>query len=130
MDNVQAVLGFAGAALQGGAAGLRIEGADHALVNGTRPWRLFWCIELPQLAPTLLTAVLIRFIDGFRVFDNIYALMGSGPGGSTLSMSIYIYESFFKSAQLGKAMAASVMLFVAAFALLYALGRWVKREPS
>ena len=29
MDNVQAVLGFAGAALQGGAAGLRIEGADH-----------------------------------------------------------------------------------------------------
>ena len=29
LDNVQAVLGFAGAALQGGAAGLRIEGADH-----------------------------------------------------------------------------------------------------
>ena len=103
---------------------------EAALVNGTRPWRLFWCIELPQLAPTLLTAVLIRFIDGFRVFDNIYALMGSGPGGSTLSMSIYIYESFFKSAQLGKAMAASVMLFTVAFGLLYALGRWAKREPA
>ena len=38
MDNVQSVLGFAGAALQGGAAGLRIEGADSVrAVCATHP---------------------------------------------------------------------------------------------
>ncbi|MCW5223449.1 carbohydrate ABC transporter permease [Verminephrobacter aporrectodeae] len=100
---------------------------EAAAVDGTRPWRMFWAIEAPQLLPTLVIALLIRCIDGFRVFDNIYVLMGSGPGGSTMSLSIYIYESFFKSAQLGKALAASILLFLAAFGLLYASSRLIRR---
>jgi multiple sugar transport system permease protein len=100
---------------------------EAAAVDGTRPWRMFWHIEAPQLVPTLVVALLVRFIDGFRVFDNIYVLMGSGPGGSTTSMSIYIYESFFKSAQLGRALAASILLFLAAFVLLYAASRWMRQ---
>ncbi len=100
---------------------------EAASVDGVKPWRMFWAIEAPQLIPTLVIALLIRFIDGFRVFDNIYVLMGSGPGGSTTSMSIYIYESFFKSAQLGKALAASILLFLAAFGLLYAASRLARR---
>lgn len=101
---------------------------EAAAVDGTRPWRMFWWIEAPQLLPTLVVALLVRFIDGFRVFDNIYVLMGSGPGGSTMSMSIYIYESFFKSAQLGKALAASILLFLVAFGLLFASSQWIRRD--
>ena len=43
-------------------------------------------IELPLMAPTLAIAFFIRFIDGFRVFDNIYVLVGSGPGGEGAAM--------------------------------------------
>ena len=71
------------------------------------------------MRPTIAIAFFIRFIDGFRVFDNIYTLVGSGPGGSTASLSIYIYEAFFKQGAIGRAVAASVMLFVAFFALLW-----------
>ena len=55
----------------------------------------------------------VRFIDGFRVFDNVYTLVGSGPGGSTASLSIYIYEAFFRQGAIGRAVAASVLLFAA-----------------
>lgn len=103
---------------------------EAAAVDGTSPWRMFWAIEAPQLLPTLVIALLVRFIDGFRVFDNLYVLMGSGPGGSTMSMSIYIYESFFKSAQLGKALAASILLFAAAFVLLVASSHWMRRKEA
>lgn len=96
---------------------------EAAAVDGTRPWRMFLRIELPLMLPTLGVALFFRFIDGFRVFDNIYVLVGSGPGGVTRSMSIYIYEGFFRSGEIGRALAASMLLFGAAFALVALAGR-------
>ncbi len=91
---------------------------EAAVVDGTKPWRLFWTIELPLLVPTLFVACFIRFIDGFRVFDNIFTLVGSGPGGSTTSMSIFIYESFLRRGEIGESMVAAILLFIAAFTIL------------
>ena len=103
------------------------EMREAASVDGTRPWRMFWRIEMPLMWPTLGIALFIRFIDGFRVFDNIFVLVGSGPGGSTMSMSIYIYEAFFRSGDIGRALAASILLFGSAFGLLVLVGRLARR---
>ncbi len=103
---------------------------EAARVDGARTWRLFWYIELPQMLPVLAIAFFIRFIDGFRVFDNIFVLTGSGAGGSTTSMSIYIYLAFFKLGNIGKAVAASMLLFLAAFTLLVAVGRFRRRGTA
>ena len=105
------------------------EMREAATVDGTRPWRLFWKLELPLMMPTVFVAVFIRFIDGFRVFDNIYTLVGAGPGGSTTSMSIYIYETFLRRGEIGKSMAAAILLFAAAFILL-SFAQWVMRRAS
>jgi hypothetical protein len=59
-------------------------------INGNSMNRKIWNADAPSIEAAL------RFIDGFRVFDNVYTLTGSGPGGSTASLPIYIYESFFK----------------------------------
>jgi len=101
---------------------------DAAAMDGASAWgRLRW-IELPLMAPTLAIAFFVRFIDGFRVFDNVYTLTGSGAGGSTTSLSIYIYQSFFKEGAIGKAIAASILLFLASLALLYGLGALGRRR--
>lgn len=97
---------------------------EAAAVDGSRPWRTFWKVELPLLLPVLWVALFIRFIDGFRVFDNIYTLVGAGPGGITRSMSIYIYEAFFRSGEIGQAVAASILLFAAAFAVVALAARF------
>lgn len=94
------------------------EMREAARVDGTRPWQLFRYIELPLMMPTIFVALFIRFIDGFRVFDNIYTLVGAGPGGSTTSMSIYIYEAFLRQGDIGRALAAAILLFISAFILL------------
>ena len=103
------------------------EMREAATVDGTRPWRLFWKLELPLMMPTVFIAAFIRFIDGFRVFDNIYTLVGAGPGGSTTSMSIYIYETFLRRGEIGKSMAAAILLFAAAFFLLSFARRLMRR---
>lgn len=92
---------------------------EAAAMDKAGPWHVLWRIEIPMMRPTIAVALGIRFIDGFRVFDNVFTLTGAGAGGSTTSLSIYIYQSFFKSGQIGQAVAASALLFFASLLVLY-----------
>jgi len=97
------------------------EVRQAASIDGASPFQVLRTIELPLMVPSIVIAFFVRFIDGFRVFDNVYTLTGSGAGGSTTSLSIYIYQAFFKQGAIGKAVAASVILFIASFAVLFGL---------
>jgi multiple sugar transport system permease protein len=101
---------------------------EAARIDGAGPLGIFLRIELRLIAPSLVATALIRFIDGFRVFDNVYTLTGAGAGGSTASLSIYIYEAFFRQGAIGPAVAASMLLLAAAFVLLYAINRRMTRR--
>ena len=104
------------------------ESRQAGQLDGASHWQLLTLIELPLMAPTIAVAAFIRFIDGFRVFDNVYTLVGSGPGGSTASLSIYIYEAFFKQGAIGKAVAASILLFCFTFLVLAGLSWLASRR--
>lgn len=92
---------------------------EAAAMDRATVWKILWRIELPMMKATIAIALGIRFIDGFRVFDNVFALTGAGAGGSTMSLSIYIYQSFFKGGQIGLAVAASALLFLVSLVVLY-----------
>jgi len=104
------------------------DARQAAQIDGASSWQLLTRIELPLMAPTLVVALFIRFIDGFRVFDNVYTLVGSGPGGVTASLSIYIYEAFFKQGAIGKAIAASILLFLVSLIVLVTLSAIASRR--
>lgn len=101
-----------------------------ATLDGAHGFKLFWNIELPFMKLALFTALFVRFIDGFRVFDNVYVLTGSGAGGSTTSLSIYVYLAFFKQGNIGKAVAASMLLLFVTFAVLFALNYFSSRKKG
>jgi len=98
---------------------IAIDIREAANIDGAKWWKILIHIELPMMRSTLITAFAIRFIDGFRIFDTIFALIGPGAGGSTMSLSIYIYQSFFKAGQIGQAVAASTLLFLASLLVFY-----------
>lgn len=99
-------------------------------MDGARGLWLFRRIEFPLLLPTFGVALAIRFIDGVRVFDNIYVLTGAGAGGTTMSLPIYIYTAFFRGGDIGKALAASVLFAAASFLLLALAWRVIQRRPA
>lgn len=103
---------------------------EAARIDGASGLAIFFRIEIRLLLPTLVATAMIRFIDGFRVFDNIYTLTGAGAGGSTTSLSIYIYEAFFKQGTIGKAVAASMILLMVSFAILYLINRTMRRRAA
>lgn len=92
---------------------------EAAAMDRANAWMVLWRIELPMMKATIAIALGIRFIDGFRVFDNVFTLTGAGAGGSTMSLSIYIYQSFFQGGEIGRAVAASALLFLVTLIALY-----------
>jgi multiple sugar transport system permease protein len=101
---------------------------ESAAIDGAGPWGRLVAIELPWMRPTIILVTFIRFIDSFRVFDNVYTLSGPGAGGDTTTMSIYIYEAFFRRDDIGVAVAASLILLLLSFIVLASLLRLSRRR--
>ncbi len=103
---------------------------EAAHIDGAGNWNMFRFITLPLILPALLVGFFIRFIDGFRVFDNVFVLTRGGAGGSTTSLSIYIYQSFFQRGEIAKAVAASMLFLLAAFVFLLILNVFSRRARA
>ena len=70
----------------------RMAGMDESLEEaamdlGARPWRVFFVITLPLIAPALLAGWLLAFT--LSLDDLVIASFTSGPGASTLPMVVY-----------------------------------------
>ena len=102
---------------------------EAAAIDGAGTWRRLVSIDLPLMGPAIGATFFIRFIDSFRVFDNVYTLTGAGAGGSTTTMSIWVYEAFFKSGDIGRAVAASMLLLAASW-LVLSTAHWLSQRRA
>src|ERR1700744_5111518 len=79
------------AALQG----LPPEPFEAARIDAATPWCVFRRVTLPLLRPVITVCVLIRAIDAFRTFDQVWILTGGGPARTTEGFSVYTYVQAF-----------------------------------
>jgi multiple sugar transport system permease protein len=85
---------------------------DAAKVDGATAWKRFVHITLPMLSPTTLFVMVISFIGSFQVFDQALVMTNGGPGTSTTTLVLYIYQAGFQSYKMGYASAIALVLFV------------------
>ena len=90
-------------------------------MDGASESQILRYITLPLLRPTLLTAVMLRTIFAFKVFDEIFLLTGGGPGTATEVISLYIYDVFSGQFRLGYAsfLALGLALIISIFVIFY-----------
>ncbi|SDZ38667.1 multiple sugar transport system permease protein [Evansella caseinilytica] len=88
-----------------------------AKVDGASAWNRFKSVTLPLLSPTMFFISIISIINGFKVFDEIFALFNGrpGPANSTLTVVYYVYQKFYEEWQFGLASAAAFVLFLVVF---------------
>lgn len=84
--------------------------AEAAKVDGASSWQLFRYITLPSLMPILLVTLMIRVIDGFKIFDVIFILTRGGPGIATQTVSLLDYNVAFTFLATSRASAIGVVL--------------------
>ncbi len=91
---------------------LPVELYQAAAVDGANSWQMFRNITLPLITPVIVTISLIRAIDAFKLFELVFGITGAGPGGSTESLSFYIYLIGMKWFKLGRGSSISWLFLI------------------
>jgi multiple sugar transport system permease protein len=97
---------------------------EAAELDGAGRWQAFRSITLPLLKPFIAVALLFRVMDAFRIFDLIWVL--TGGASRTETVSIYVYKTLFRYADLGYGSAMTVALFVIIFLMSLGLLRFMR----
>lgn len=94
-------VGFAFVIFLGGLANISQDILDAADVDGAHGWRRLWSITLPMLSPTLLFAAVIAVISALQIFAEPQIMTRGGPGDSSRTLVMMIYESAFQNLEIG-----------------------------
>lgn len=85
---------------------------EAASIDGAGPVRRFWSVTRPLLAPALTINLMLSIIGGIKLFDQVYALTGGGPGHATDTISTLIYKDAFTLGEFGYSIALAVVLTI------------------
>ena len=96
--------------LMGGLASVPKETEEAARIDGASPWRVFRDVTLPQLLPVLGIAVVLKTVFALKAFDTIFTLSNGGPGTSTQTLALFVYQVAFNQYDMGYAAAAAYVL--------------------
>jgi len=83
---------------------------EAARVDGAREVDAFFRITIPLVQPTTFFLLIMGFINGFQVFDQIYIMTQGGPANATTTLVHQIYLNAFFYHRLGYASAISIFL--------------------
>jgi raffinose/stachyose/melibiose transport system permease protein len=85
---------------------------EAAAIDGGGTFRRFWSVTRPLLAPAFTINLMLSIIGGIKLFDQVFALTGGGPGHATDTMSTLIYKDAFTLGEFGYSIALALVLTV------------------
>lgn len=85
---------------------------EAAEVDGVNVIQKLWYFTIPLLKPIIFFCFVIDTIGSFQLFTEPFILTHGGPGNSSLSIVLYIYNTAFRDLKIGYASTISVILFI------------------
>jgi len=85
---------------------------EAARVDGASKFQQFRFITVPSLSSVTYLIVTLGTIWSFQVFDMVYTMTNGGPGMSTVTLVLTIYNAAFKSFNMGYAASIAIVMFV------------------
>lgn len=87
---------------------------DAARMDGAGPVREFLTVTLPGLRGQLAVVLTLTLLGAIRVFDIVWLTTRGGPGTSTITPTVVLYERAFTNPDVGAACAIGVVLALVA----------------
>lgn len=94
---------------------------EAAKIDGANSWQLLMKVKIPALMPTITVCTFLTLTNGFKLFDQNFALTGGNPGKSSQLLALNIYDTMYGSTGwqgVGQAKAVIFFILVAVIALL------------
>jgi multiple sugar transport system permease protein/raffinose/stachyose/melibiose transport system permease protein len=113
-------------------AGLKTISEDvleAARLDGASPWRTFWGIRFPLIAPAITFNVATSLLGSMNGFDIVQATTGGGPGGSTELLNIFIFRTFGQGL-FAQATTMSLVLFLTVTIIAFPVVRYLRKREE
>jgi multiple sugar transport system permease protein len=98
------------------------EPLEAAMVDGASRTQTLAHVIFPFLRPLVLFVLIIRSMDAFRIFDQVFVMTGGGPGTTTQTITFYNYVMAFRMLRMGRASALGVVTLLI---LSVVIGFWI-----
>ncbi|NLD17362.1 MAG: sugar ABC transporter permease [Tissierellia bacterium] len=86
---------------------------EAAELDGASKIQQFFYVTIPQVRETLFVTTLITITGSMLVFNEPYILTsGGGPGTSSITMSIHMYQMGFLKDRMGYASTLALVIFI------------------
>lgn len=110
----------------GGIASLPTDPYEAAIIDGASSWQMFRFLTIPMVWPFIIVAAAMRLIDALKTFDTIFVITNGGPGTSSETINMLLYQTAFAYYDLGYASALVLVFF--ALILVISLGLLSMRQ--
>lgn len=107
--------------MSAGLTALPEEFYEAARIDGARSWRIFRYVTLPGLKSPLLVLLLLRFIDTFKIYDEVWVLTSGGPADTTSFLSIFTVRLGIGAFNLGYGSAVSLTFLYVVLTVCFVL---------
>src|SRR5687768_8249340 len=118
---------FFGISFLAGMKAIPAELYEAAAVDGANVVQRFRHVTLPGIKNILIIVVLLSTIWTFNDFQIIYILTKGGPGGTTMVMPVFTYETAFGAQRLGEAIAVALYLLPVLAVTIMVLARYMRK---
>ena len=105
-----------------GLQSIPVEPLEAAMVDGASRAQTLAHVVFPFLRPLILFVLIIRSMDAFRIFDQVFVMTGGGPGTTTQTITFYNYVMAFRQLRMGRASALGVITLLI---LSLVIGAWI-----
>lgn len=92
--------------------GVGEEMYEAARLDGASRFRQIFSLTLPNIANIIGIQFLLSLTGSLLAFDDVYVMTKGGPGTSSTTVVMAIYQKAFNDLNYGQAMATSVVVLV------------------
>jgi len=110
--------GFVMAIFLAGIRGISEEVIKAAKIDGANIFQIYWRVILPQMAPALVSAVIILSHLAIKNYDLVIALTNAGPGNATEVPATFMYSYTFARTQMGVGSASAIIMLMTIASIL------------
>ncbi|UFU06998.1 carbohydrate ABC transporter permease [Ruania halotolerans] len=103
---------------------------EAASLDGAGKIRRFWTVTWPHISGVAGIVVLLEFIWNFQHFDLIFVMTGGGPAQTTQTLATALYDSAFRSYDLGQAGAIGILWMIVLLVLVVFYVRFSERKEA
>lgn len=105
-------MGFYAVILYAGLMDVPEDVIEAAKIDGATGWKLAQFVVLPLIKPILISSIIFSLSGTLKVFEQVVALTNGGPGKSTTTLSVYMYQQAFTNGNYGYGSTIALFLFI------------------